>query len=176
MKRFRSVMEDVSSQGIGSPPVRRRPYRLLPILPVCFVTDQPGLYHELDDLVQQAELELGRPGTWGTTFTLIQAYASLSAWRPTPALERTAGSHSLAAAAHRNVRRRHASDDSWCGGALACWVHFTRDDSRTAAGDARSNHRNDRRHGSRGGHKPHDAAPVTIYLTMASRSASLSFI
>jgi SAM-dependent methyltransferase len=34
---------------------------------------------ELDNLVQQAELELGRPGTWGTTFTLIQAYASLSA-------------------------------------------------------------------------------------------------
>ncbi len=33
---------------------------------------------DLDDLVRQAELELGRPGTWGTTFTLIQAYASLS--------------------------------------------------------------------------------------------------
>ncbi len=31
----------------------------------------------LDDLVRQAELELSRPGTWGTTFTLIQAYASL---------------------------------------------------------------------------------------------------
>jgi SAM-dependent methyltransferase len=34
---------------------------------------------DLDELVLQAELELGRPGTWGTTFTLIQAYASLSA-------------------------------------------------------------------------------------------------
>lgn len=34
---------------------------------------------DLDDLVRQAELELGRSGTWGTTFTLIQAYASLSA-------------------------------------------------------------------------------------------------
>ena len=34
---------------------------------------------DLDDLVQQAELELSRPGTWGTTFTLIQAYVSLSA-------------------------------------------------------------------------------------------------
>lgn len=34
---------------------------------------------DLDDLVQQAEVELGRPGTWGTTFTLIQAYASLPA-------------------------------------------------------------------------------------------------
>jgi len=34
---------------------------------------------DLDALVQQAELELGRPGTWGTTFTLIQAYASLPA-------------------------------------------------------------------------------------------------
>jgi SAM-dependent methyltransferase len=33
---------------------------------------------DLDDLVRQAELELGRPGTWGTTFTLVQAYASLS--------------------------------------------------------------------------------------------------
>jgi SAM-dependent methyltransferase len=32
---------------------------------------------DLDDLVRQAELELGRPGTWGTTFTLVQAYASL---------------------------------------------------------------------------------------------------
>jgi SAM-dependent methyltransferase len=31
----------------------------------------------LDDLLQQAEAELDRPGTWGTTFTLIQAYASL---------------------------------------------------------------------------------------------------
>jgi hypothetical protein len=29
--------------------------------------------------VRQAELELNRPGTWGITFTLIQAYASLSA-------------------------------------------------------------------------------------------------
>lgn len=33
----------------------------------------------LDDLVRQAEVELGRPGTWGTTFTLVQAYASLPA-------------------------------------------------------------------------------------------------
>jgi SAM-dependent methyltransferase len=32
---------------------------------------------DLDDLVRQTELELGRPGTWGTTFTLIQAYASM---------------------------------------------------------------------------------------------------
>ena len=32
---------------------------------------------DLDDLVRQAELELSRPSTWGTTFTLIQAYASL---------------------------------------------------------------------------------------------------
>ena len=34
---------------------------------------------DLDELVRQAELELSRPGTWGTTFTLIQAYAFLSA-------------------------------------------------------------------------------------------------
>jgi len=34
---------------------------------------------DLDGLVQRAELEVGRAGTWGTTFTLIQAYASLSA-------------------------------------------------------------------------------------------------
>ncbi|HEU5293549.1 MAG TPA: class I SAM-dependent methyltransferase [Burkholderiaceae bacterium] len=27
----------------------------------------------LDDLVRQAEVELSRPGTWGTTFTLVQA-------------------------------------------------------------------------------------------------------
>src|SRR5262245_50214477 len=28
---------------------------------------------DLDDLVRQVEFELNRPGTWGTTFTLIQA-------------------------------------------------------------------------------------------------------
>ena len=33
---------------------------------------------DLDDLVRQAELELSRPGTWGTPVTLIPAYASLS--------------------------------------------------------------------------------------------------
>src|SRR5215467_9086405 len=32
---------------------------------------------ELDDLVRRVEVELARPGTWGTTFTLIQAYAPL---------------------------------------------------------------------------------------------------
>ena len=31
----------------------------------------------LDDLMRRAEFELDRPGTWGTTFTLIQAYASV---------------------------------------------------------------------------------------------------
>lgn len=31
----------------------------------------------LDDLLREAEDELSGPGTWGTTFTLIQAYASL---------------------------------------------------------------------------------------------------
>ena len=34
---------------------------------------------DLDDLVRQAERELSRAGSWGTRFTLIQAYASLSA-------------------------------------------------------------------------------------------------
>jgi SAM-dependent methyltransferase len=34
---------------------------------------------DLDDLVRQAEVELGRSSTWGTTFTLVQAYASLPA-------------------------------------------------------------------------------------------------
>jgi SAM-dependent methyltransferase len=33
----------------------------------------------LDDLLRQAEEELSRSGTWGTTFTLIQAYVSLPA-------------------------------------------------------------------------------------------------
>jgi SAM-dependent methyltransferase len=33
----------------------------------------------LEDLLRQAEEELNRPGTWGTTFTLIQAYVSLPA-------------------------------------------------------------------------------------------------
>lgn len=32
---------------------------------------------DLDNLVREAELELDRSGTWGTTFTLIQAYASV---------------------------------------------------------------------------------------------------
>ena len=31
----------------------------------------------LDEMIRQAELELGRPESWGTTFTLIQAYASV---------------------------------------------------------------------------------------------------
>ena len=31
----------------------------------------------LDDTIRRAELELGRPEAWGTTFTLIQAYASV---------------------------------------------------------------------------------------------------
>lgn len=34
---------------------------------------------ELATLLQRAEAELARPGTWGTTFTLIQAYAQASA-------------------------------------------------------------------------------------------------
>ena len=34
---------------------------------------------ELDQLLRQAEQELNRPGTWGTTFTLIQAFVSISA-------------------------------------------------------------------------------------------------
>lgn len=32
---------------------------------------------ELDSLLRQAEAELNRPGTWGTTFTLIQAFAPM---------------------------------------------------------------------------------------------------
>jgi hypothetical protein len=31
----------------------------------------------LDDTIRRAELELGRAETWGITFTLIQAYASV---------------------------------------------------------------------------------------------------
>lgn len=31
----------------------------------------------LEDLLRQAEIELNRAGTWGTTFTLIQAFASV---------------------------------------------------------------------------------------------------
>ena len=34
---------------------------------------------ELDDLVREADVELSRADTWGTTFTLIQAYAKLPA-------------------------------------------------------------------------------------------------
>lgn len=34
---------------------------------------------ELDDLVRRAEAELSRPGTWGTTFTLIQAFTTVPA-------------------------------------------------------------------------------------------------
>ncbi len=52
-------------------------------LPLQFATAlRPGLEKivskdELDELLRQAELELSRPGTWGTTFVLIQAYAQL---------------------------------------------------------------------------------------------------
>jgi hypothetical protein len=31
---------------------------------------------ELASLLQQAEIELARPNTWGTTFTLIQVHAA----------------------------------------------------------------------------------------------------
>ena len=34
---------------------------------------------DLDELLQEAQRELARPDSWGTTFTLIQAYAALSA-------------------------------------------------------------------------------------------------
>jgi SAM-dependent methyltransferase len=51
-------------------------------LPIQFATSlRPRLQQllpagELDELVRQAEAELARPDTWGTTFTLIQAVAS----------------------------------------------------------------------------------------------------
>jgi len=54
-------------------------------LPLQFATSlRPHLERlvgtaELENLVHQAALELDRPGTWGTTFTLVQAYVSLSA-------------------------------------------------------------------------------------------------
>ena len=50
-------------------------------LPVQFATSlRPRLEKlvaaaELDALLAQAEAELARPGTWGTTFTLVQAVA-----------------------------------------------------------------------------------------------------
>jgi SAM-dependent methyltransferase len=52
-------------------------------LPIQFATSlRPRLEvllppHELDELIDQAERELARPGTWGTTFTLVQASARL---------------------------------------------------------------------------------------------------
>ena len=52
-------------------------------LPLQFATSlRPRLVQlvdagELDDLLRDAEAELARPGTWGTTFTLIQAYGQL---------------------------------------------------------------------------------------------------
>lgn len=33
--------------------------------------------NDLDELIEQAERELARPGTWGTTFTLVQAFGAL---------------------------------------------------------------------------------------------------
>ena len=50
-------------------------------LPVQFATSlRPRLEKlvsgaELDEIVAATEAELARPGTWGTTFTLVQAYA-----------------------------------------------------------------------------------------------------
>jgi SAM-dependent methyltransferase len=54
-------------------------------LPIQFATSlRPRLEAlagkaELDDLIRGAELELGQKDTWGTTFTLIQAYGRVTA-------------------------------------------------------------------------------------------------
>jgi hypothetical protein len=64
---------------------------------------------DLDTLVRQTELELSRPGTWGTTFTPYPGICLTVRITSKSALERTAGSHALAAAAHRNARRVHAT-------------------------------------------------------------------
>ena len=52
-------------------------------LPIQFATSlRPRLEkittrQELDDLIARAEAEIARPGTWGTTFTLVQAFGTL---------------------------------------------------------------------------------------------------
>ena len=54
-------------------------------LPIQFVTSlRPRLEtllprDDLDHLIAQAEGEIARPGTWGTTFTLVQAFGTLPA-------------------------------------------------------------------------------------------------
>jgi len=54
-------------------------------LPIQFATSlRPRLEkvttrQELDDLIARAEAEIARPGTWGTTFTLVHAFGTLPA-------------------------------------------------------------------------------------------------
>ena len=54
-------------------------------LPIQFATSlRPRLEtllprDDLDHLIAQAEGEIARPGTWGTTFTLVQAFGTLPA-------------------------------------------------------------------------------------------------
>ena len=69
----------VRAQIVAPPP--GHPYLRLPLQ---FATSlRPRLLaligsDGLDDLMRQAELELQRPGTWGTTFTLIPAHGAIS--------------------------------------------------------------------------------------------------
>ena len=69
----------VRAQIVALPP--GHPYLRLPLQ---FATSlRPRLLaligtDALDDLLRQAEVELQRPHTWGTTFTLIQAYGAIS--------------------------------------------------------------------------------------------------
>jgi len=85
----RSLPALLQSAGL-EPRVRAQVVALMPghpylRLPLQFATSlRPRLQtllpaSELDELMLRAEAELARPGTWGTTFTLIQAFATVSA-------------------------------------------------------------------------------------------------
>ena len=85
----RSLPALLQSAGL-EPRVRAQVVALMPghpylRLPLQFATSlRPRLQtllpvSELDELMLRAEAELARAGTWGTTFTLIQAFATVSA-------------------------------------------------------------------------------------------------
>ena len=77
--REAGVEPAVRAQIVALPP--GHPYLRLPLQ---FATSlRPRLEtfigtDALDDLLRECEVELQRPGTWGTTFTLVQAYGAIS--------------------------------------------------------------------------------------------------
>lgn len=78
-RRF-GVEPSLDAHVVALPP--GHPYLRLPLLFAASLRSRLEVLVgkiDLDGLMREAELELARPGTWGTTFTLIQACAALPA-------------------------------------------------------------------------------------------------